>query len=218
LRLSDRGHAREAALGAGTEETSRALLLAQVISTVFLPPLVAIATLVALSSHYVPDPGEAARIALVGSFFIAIVPCVYIAYLLKRNKISGGMDLALKEERLRPYLVGSGSCLVGLAVLARLSAPQSVTVLTLCYAVNALAMAAITQRWKISAHAAGAAMPCTLLLSAFGTAALPVTVIVPVVCWARVKAEMHTVAQVLAGAALGASMTWLQIALIGQRL
>jgi membrane-associated phospholipid phosphatase len=192
--------------------------LAQIISIVCLPPLLAIGTIVALSSHAIADPGEAALVALVSSFFIAVVPCLYVAYLLRSHKIDGGVDLALREERLRPYLVGAASSILGLLALARLSAPQTGTFLALAYATNALAMAAITQRWKISAHAAGATMPLTALISAFGAAALPLAVIVPMVCWARVRAQMHTVAQVCAGALLGFAMTWIELAVVAPRL
>lgn len=202
---------------AAAERMGRALRLAHVISLVCLPPLLAIGTLITLSRHYIDDPGQAAQVALVSSFFIAVAPCLYIMYLLKRNKIQGGVDLALREERLRPYLVGAGSALLGLLVLVRLSAPQSVTVLALCYAVNTVLMAVITQRWKISAHAAGAALPFTALLSVYGTAVLPLGIIIPVVCWARVKVKMHTVAQVCAGVLLGSVLTWLQIAYLASR-
>lgn len=188
--------------------------LAHIISIVCLPPLLAIMTLVVLASHDIDDPGRAATVALVSSFFIAVAPSVYIAYLLKRQKISGGVDLALKEERLRPYLVGVGSCLIGMLVLIRLAAPASVTIMATSYAMNALLMAVITPRWKISAHAAGAATPFAVLLGAFGAAALPVAVIIPVVCWARVRAHMHTVAQVCAGSLLGMAATWAQLALL----
>jgi membrane-associated phospholipid phosphatase len=195
----------------------RGLILAQIISLVCLPPLMAVATFVALSSHAIEDPGSAALIAIVSSFFTAIVPCAYIVYLLAGHKINGGVDLVQKEERLRPYLVGAGSAVVGLVALVSLSAPQSVIVLTLAYCVNALVMAAITQRWKISAHAAGAAMPLTALISAFGASAWPFAVIVPVVCWARVRSRMHTVAQVCAGAILGCAITWAELAIIAPR-
>ena len=76
----------------------------------------------------------------------------------------------------------------------------------------------ITLRWKISAHAAGAAMPFTALFTVFGAAALPLAAIIPVVCWARVKAEMHTVAQVCAGALLGLLMTSVEFALLVPRV
>lgn len=198
--------------------TSTGARLAHIISIVCLPPLLAIATIVALCLHAIPDPAEAARVALVTSFFVAILPCIYVAYLLRSHKIGGGLDLALREERLRPYLVGAASNIVGLVALARLSAPQTVTLLTLAYGSNALVMAAITQRWKISAHAAGVAMPLTALINAFGTPALPLAVLVPVVCWARVRARMHSVAQVCAGAILGLTMTWVELILIAPRL
>lgn len=195
----------------------RGLLLAQIISLVCLPPLLAIVTLVVLSSHMIADSRQAARVAGTASFFTSIAPALYITYLLKSKKVAGGVDLALKEERLRPYLVAVASSLLGLPVLWRLNAPPVIGVLTLCYAVNSLVMAIITQRWKISAHAAGAAMPLTALLASFGGAALPFMVIVPVVCWARVRARMHTVAQVCAGALLGFTLTWVQFALLTSR-
>ncbi|HEV2126107.1 MAG TPA: hypothetical protein VGW38_25410 [Chloroflexota bacterium] len=190
--------------------STRTLWLAQVISIICLPPLLAIATMVGLSSHLIPDPYEAARVAFTGSFFTAVAPVLYIVYLVKRNKIAGGADLALREERLRPYLVGIGSSFAGLFVLAQFSAPQPVVWLSLCYAINTMVMAAVTMRWKISAHAAGTALPFAALLTVFGTAVLPLGIIIPVVCWARVRAKMHTVAQVCAGALLGFALTGLQ--------
>jgi membrane-associated phospholipid phosphatase len=204
-------------IGGEAPVSTRTLWLAQVISIACLPPLLAIGTMVVLSSYLIADPYEAARVALISSFFTSIAPALYISYLLKRNKIGGGMHLALREERLRPYLVGAGSCLVGLLFLAHFSAPQQVIWLTLCYAVNSLVMAMITLRWKISAHAAGAAMPFTALLTVFGTAALPLGIIIPVVCWARVRSKMHTVAQTCAGALLGFALTWLQLSVLSSR-
>ncbi len=199
------------------EVYERGYRAANFISLVCLPPLLAIATIVALASHSIADPAEAARVAVVTSFFIALAPVLYIVYLLKSGKIAGGADLALKNERWRPYMVSIGSAVVGFLVLMWLSAPQSLVLLTLCYAVNSTVMAVITQRWKISAHAAGAALPATALVSVFGAAALAFAVIVPVVCWARVRVHMHTVAQVTAGALLGCVLTLLQIALLSPR-
>ncbi len=162
------------------ERMAKSLLLAHVISMVCLPPLLAIGTLIALTSHYVADPGEAARIAIAGSFFVAVAPVAYVTYLLKRHKINGGVDLVLKEERLRPYLVGASSCILGLLVLVRLSAPQSVSALALCYGLNTLVLAMITLRWKISVHVgvvAGIITVCAILL---GPAAVLLVPLVPV--------------------------------------
>jgi membrane-associated phospholipid phosphatase len=208
-----------ATYGSFTEEEmmARGYRAAQIISIVGLPPLLAIATIIALSSHFIADPAEAIRVALISSFFIAVAPVLYIVYLLRRNKISGGAELQHREERWRPYLVGIGSCIVGFIVLNQLHAPRSILLLTLCYAINTTVMAVITQRWKISAHAAGAALPATALYAVFGTGALAFAVVVPMVCWARVRVKMHTVWQVTAGALLGSALTWLQLSLLAPR-
>jgi len=220
MKLSSLGSGSIATYGPLTDDelTARSYRAAQIISIVGLPPLLAIVTIIALSSHAIADPFEAARVAIVSSFFIAVAPVLYIAHLLRSHRISGGVDLAHKEERWRPYLVGIGSCILGFLVLLLLHAPQSLLLLSLIYAVNSAVMAIITQRWKISAHAAGAAMPATALFAVFGAAALAFAVIVPVVCWARVKVKMHTVAQVSAGALLGTALTWLQLTLLGPRI
>lgn len=198
-----------------THEQSR---LARVISVLLLPPLVAIATLTVISYALLPDPLAAARVLLVSSFFVAIVPSLYIMYLLRRQRVQGGIDLVLREERVRPYLVGASSCLAGAVVLVRLAAPTSVVALAACYFANTLVVAAITRRWKISAHAAGTALPATVLVGIFGPSALPAFLLVPLVCWARVRQHVHSVAQVIAGAALGFAMTWVEWFVILPRL
>jgi membrane-associated phospholipid phosphatase len=61
----------------------------------------------------------------------------------------------------------------------------------------------VTLRWKISGHTtamSSLAMLCWLLI---GPAAAPMMLSVPLVAWARVRLRRHTLAQTLAGAALG---------------
>ena len=219
MKLTSMAGSSVATYGSFTDDEmmARSYRAAQLISIVALPPLLAILTIIALSSQAITDPLEAVRVMVISSFFIAVMPVVYIAYLLRTNRIAGGVDLAHKEERWRPYLVGIGSCVLGFLILMWLHAPGSILLLTLCYAVNSSVMAIITQRWKISAHAAGAALPATALVSFFGAAALAFAVIVPMVCWARVKVKMHTVAQVSMGALIGTLLTWLQLTLLGPR-
>ena len=219
MRLRSAAGAAVATYGSFTEEEmmARGYRAAQIISIVGLPPLLAIATIVALSSNAISDPAEALRVAVISSFFIAIAPVLYIVYLLRSNKISGGADLQHREERWRPYMVGIGSCVLGFLVLLQLQAPQSILLLTLCYAINTSVMAVITQRWKISAHAAGAALPATALYAVFGTGALAFALVVPMVCWARVRVKMHTVWQVTAGALIGSALTWLQLSVLAPR-
>lgn len=196
-------------------EQSRA---ARLISLILMPPLVAVAALVALSSYLIAEPLPAMRVMVVSSLFMAVVPSLYIASLLRRQVIHGGIDLVLAQERLRPYVVSAISCTAGAVILILLAAPAFIWALALTYALAAVLMAIITPHWKISMHAAGTAMPAAALLSVFGSRALPAVLVVPLVCWARVHARMHTVTQVVAGAALGGLIVWLNLTVFLPRL
>ena len=191
---------------------------AKLIGIIFMPPLIAIGTLVVLSAYLVADPLVAARTVLVSTLFMAIIPTAYIGFLIRRQRIRGGIELFFAEERLRPYLVCTLSCAIGAVVLIRLSAPQHIWALALGYVLLGILMAAITQHWKISMHAAGSALPTTALLNVLGPTALPGILIVPLVCWARVRAAQHTIPQVAGGALLGSLVAWLDFALILPRL
>ena len=191
---------------------------AKLIGIIFMPPLVATGALVVLSAYLVAEPLVAARTALVSMLFMVIIPTAYIGWLIRRQRIHGGIELVFTEERLRPYLVCTLSCAIGAVVLIRLSAPQHIWALALGYVLLGVLMAAITQRWKISMHAAGSALPATALLNVLGPTALPGILIVPLVCWARVRASRHTIPQVAGGTLLGSLVAWLDFALILPRL
>ena len=191
---------------------------AKLVGIICMPPLVAIGTLVVLSAYLVADPLVAARTVLVSVLFMAILPTAYIGLLIRRQRIRGGIELVITEERLRPYLVCRLLRDNGAVVLIRLSAPQHIWALALGYVLLGVLMAAITQRWKISMHAAGSALPTTALLNVLGPTALPGMLIVPLVCWARVRSSRHTIPQVAGGTLLGSLVAWLDFAIILPRL
>lgn len=191
---------------------------ARLIGIIFMPPLVAIGALVVLSAYLVAEPLAAARTALVSALFMAIIPSSYIGWLIQRQRIRGGIELLFTEERIRPYLVCTLSCAIGTVVLIGISAPQHIWAFALGYVLLGVLMAAITQYWKISMHAAGSALPTTALLNVLGPPALPGMLIVPLVCWARVRTSRHTIPQVAGGTLLGGLVAWLDFAIILPRL
>lgn len=177
--------------------------IAHAISMVFLPPLVAVATFSVVSIHLSTSSLEALLYAVVASVFVAILPVGYIAWLIRREAIHGGIDLEMRQERQAPYLLAAASSGVGDAALWAVGAPGSMLLLASLYGASAIVMAVINRRWKISAHAAGAGIGVGAMVSSFGTVALPLAILLPAVCWARVRIDMHSRAQVLAGATLG---------------
>ena len=177
--------------------------IANAISMVFLPPLVAIATFAVVSIHLADSGEDALLFALIASVFVAILPVGYIAWMLRHELFHGGIDLELRQERQAPYLLAAASSGVGEAALWAVGAPASMLVLATLYGVSAVVMAVINRRWKISAHAAGAGIGLGAMVSSFGANALPLAILLPAICWARVRIDMHSRAQVIAGATLG---------------
>ena len=196
---------------------SRPEALAHAISLLFLPPLVAIATFAVLSVHLSASPGDAILFAVVASLFVAIIPVAYIVWMVRQARVFGGIDLRIRQERQAPYLLAAASSGVGDAALWAGGAPGPHVVLASLYGVSAILLAVINRRWKISAHAAGAGIGLGTMVTAFGVPALPLALLLPAVCWARVRIHMHSRAQVVAGAMLGALTGLAPLALAGLR-
>ena len=192
---------------------------AKLIGIIFMPPLVAIGTLVVLSAYLVADPLVAARTVLVSVLFMAILPTAYIGLLIRRQRIRGGIELFFAKERLHPYLVstfrlrhrhrGVDSPLCAGAHLG--ARPR------LC-ALGRFDGQRLPNAGRSACTRPVAPSPATALLNVLGPTALPGILIVPLVCWARVRAAQHTIPQVAGGTLLGSLVAWLDFALILPRL
>ncbi len=99
-----------------------------------------------------------------------------------------------------------------------LHAPRLMIAAMLGYFVSTLIVQYITRYWKISTHAIGITAPLVALTLLYGRQPLPFLVLIPMVCWARVYLKAHTVAQVLAGAALAVTTTALLLLALPRRL
>ncbi|GGS77961.1 hypothetical protein GCM10010156_40960 [Planobispora rosea] len=122
-----------------------------------------------------------------------------------------------RASRTRPLLVAMVAVIAALVLLAVLDAPR-LLVATVTAMLAALALTVpITLRWKISFHAAVSAG--TVVLLAHVLPAVPTltagALLVALICWARVRLEHHTWAQVAAGVVSGAGSAWATLAAFG---
>jgi membrane-associated phospholipid phosphatase len=133
-------------------------------------------------------------------------PIFYIAWLVKRGLVTD-LDVHLREQRTKPMLVATGCAGAGWLMLKLGSAPLQIVILASALLIQSAIMFFITisLRWKISMHSAAAAGAATLVWAITGTP-LALMVSVPLVVWSRVRLRRHTLAQTLAGAALGSSV------------
>lgn len=124
--------------------------------------------------------------------------------LMRRRSRIGDFWISARAERLGPALFLLSAFVALLLALALLGAPPNLFLLTLSMGLASAAVTLITLLWKASAHctAAGHAAAAGLLL--LGPLGWIFALVLPLVVWARVSPEAHTIPQALAGAGFGA--------------
>ena len=179
------------------------------ISLVFNPAVIAAFTFLIL---LYPLRDIQAFLSLLGICitFGTLVPLVMMYQLSRRGLISD-FYVSEKEERAKPFAGAIASYVVGSIALLLVRAPTIVTALMLCYVGNTVIMMLITIRWKISVHASGIAGPTTALVYGVGIWTAVFFAILLPVGWARLRLKAHTPWQMLAGALVTITATWIQL-------
>lgn len=85
--------------------------------------------------------------------------------------------------------------------------------LLLVYVALGVTMMTISSFWRISLHAGGVGGFAAFLTWMIGSAWAWTFLALPLIAWARVHRKRHNWAQVAAGGAVGASVTWIVLAL-----
>ncbi|WP_432488332.1 hypothetical protein [Kineococcus sp. SYSU DK018] len=161
---------------------------------VVVPPLVGAMTTVPWS--------RGLALGLVTSLFVGVVP----GLLIRAGRRSGRYgDKFLHERRHRPRFLAVVTALVVLAgvVTRALGASGSSLVFLGVMALMGVVAAVVSRWWKISVHSM-VVTGSVVLLTVLNSWLVPLLVLVPAVCWARLVASAHTPAQLAAGAAVGA--------------
>jgi membrane-associated phospholipid phosphatase len=173
--------------------------LAYMISQVGSPPVLAATAMALIAST--GSSSRAWRWAGVYVFLAILTPILYLFWLIHRGRVSD-LDVQLREERTRPLIFTIACGGLAWLLLALGGAPLEMVVVAGGLWLQTVVIFGITLWWKISVHSAAAAGIATLVWSLAGTS-LPLLIGVPIIAWSRVRLRRHTVAQTIAGAALG---------------
>ena len=174
--------------------------VAAYVSNIFSPPLVVIYGI--LISAYYMDTTSSWLWAILFIMLFVLPPTLYVVSLLNKGQIKD-FHMNIRNERVKPLLVMITNTLVGLGIFYALGTPKFFIVFTLCCLISILLMFFVTLSWKLSGHGIAAGALCVILISTMHEAAIPLTVIVPLIAWSRVKLNRHTVLQTISGVILG---------------
>ncbi|MFD7840582.1 hypothetical protein [Streptomyces sp. NPDC059761] len=150
---------------------------------------------------------------LLGCLFAAVIPLAFIKYGIRRGRWTD-RHVGRRRQRILVMTFIAVSVATGITLLWAFSAPRTMIALISAMLATLVALLAVTPAWKISVHAAVSSGSVALLAMAYGPRVLLAYPLVAVVGWSRVELKDHTVAQVLAGAALGGAVAASTFALL----
>jgi membrane-associated phospholipid phosphatase len=190
-----------ASTAVGSADRSGSLyMVARVISDVLSPAALAVPGLM-LGVWASGDPSTF-RYALLYFAFAVPVPMLYVIWLLKTGRVAD-IHLPNRHERVGPFAVASAAALAGVVALVFIGAPAVFVAPIIAALIQTLLLFAITLAWQISIHTSTSAGLATFAALSIGGGAILFSLLVPIVMWARLYLKRHTLAQTLAGAALG---------------
>lgn len=174
------------------------------------------------------DPVVMLMVIGIGVAFYSIIPLIILLVMRRRKQIDG-MEVEHRELRIRPFIYGILSMLIGASLfsVSGLQHGEVYQALGMIPIVNAMLAAFITLQWKISIHAMSITTAAIVLLYLSGPVVLlwpPLNLstlvlggvfafIILAVQWSRIVLNYHTPAQVIAGVLLSTILTVLQLKL-----
>ncbi|GAC1442062.1 MAG: hypothetical protein NVS2B8_06890 [Vulcanimicrobiaceae bacterium] len=178
--------------------------LARIFSTIFNPFLTALVLFVVIAHDKAANVGNFWTLLFISTFFTSIGPMLYVLWLYTTERITD-LDMSVRSEREKVFGAFVISYGTGTVVLLSMHAPALITAAMAGFALASLVVQFITKYWKISTHALGVTAPLIVFVYMYGLQPLPFFVLIPLVGWSRVWLRAHTVLQVVAGTALGAT-------------
>jgi membrane-associated phospholipid phosphatase len=150
---------------------------------------------------------------LLAALFVGVLPTVFISCGVRRGRWDD-RTVGARRPRLIVLAFITASVAAGLIVLAAGGAPRVLTGYLGFMLASVAVLAAITTVWKISIHCAVASGSVAVLAFTYGPLLLIGYALVALLGWSRVVLKDHTIAQVVAGAVLGAAAAALAYAAV----
>ncbi len=172
--------------------------LAGFISKFVSPPTIAIVATVGFSlwspiglgSLYPP-----LSILLCFSLF-AFLPFLPVLYFYRKNVV----DLYVsKKETRTPFFLIAIALYSFAAIIFFFTNTKIMFLLALGYTFVTIILLVVNRFWKVSVHSAGVTGPIFALIFVFGIIVMPLSLIIVLVSWSRIKLKKHTFNQTLVG-------------------
>lgn len=187
---------------------------ARLVSNVLSPPVIWGFLAFPIAFREADSAAQALLWALTYCLMVCVLPAAYIGLMVWRGHITD-LHMEVRQERIRPFLVSLIGTGLAWGLLRLMGAPPLLPLFAIVSFVLLGTMLLITTVWQISMHAMSITVAVVATGALYGLGpALLVSPLIPVVGIARLKLRRHTLAEVVAGGLLGASVTALLLLLL----
>ena len=172
--------------------------LADFISKVVSPPTMAIVATVSFSLWSPIGLGLLCpSLSILLCFLLfAFFPFLPVIYFYRKNVVD--LYVSNREARTPFFLIAIASYSVA-AIIFFATNTTIMFLLALGYTFVTVILLVVNLFWKVSVHCAGVTGPIFALIFVFGINVLPLSLIIVLVGWSRIKLEKHTFTQTLLG-------------------
>ena len=182
----------------GSSHTEISQKLAVFVSKFISPPIVAIVATVCFSLWSPIGLGllhPSFSILICFSLF-AFLPFLPVLYFYRKKVVD--LDISKREMRT-PFFVIAAAFYSIAAIIFFATNTTILSLLAASYAFVTIILLLVNMFWKVSVHSAGVTGPIFALVFVFGFMALPLSLMIFLVSWSRIKLKKHTLPQTFIG-------------------
>ncbi len=176
-------------------------LVAFVVSALASPFITVSACAVGVIARHTASIADAAVFGTLFFALVVVLPGVWIGIGVRRGRYTDP-HVMLREQRAEPFLVANLGALALVLLYVVLRAPVALQAAAVNTLVNGVLFMLITRFWKVSIHSAAYATSVFLASALVHPAVAWLGLGFPVVVWARLHRQRHSLAQALTAAAV----------------
>lgn len=147
---------------------------------------------------------------------LTFVPAALYLFVFFRGNVMDMLELIHREARLTPYILMIIGAVIAAGVLFIIDAPRPIFIMTIVLLANEVVLGTVNFWTKVSIHTATTTFTAITLGYLLNSAWYALIFLVPLIAWARIYRQRHTLAQVTSGAIFAALITTFVIALSHQ--
>lgn len=144
---------------------------------------------------------------------LTFAPAALYLFVLFKGNIVEMLELINREARLIPYILMIVGAIIAVITLVMIEAPRAIFIMTLVLLANEIVLGTVNFWTKVSIHTATPTFTAITLAYLLHPAWISLIFLVPLIGWARVYRQRHTLKQVVGGTVFASAITSLVIAL-----